>query len=368
MTALASTPLEPSPPPARDVALDGAKGALIFLVVLGHTLQFAVMGRHGDPLDDALFTAIYSFHMPAFMALAGWLAQPGLSRRDGRWRVAARRCLSYLIPILTATLLTELLWSSPWPAHEWLRSLSDMGRRGLVTLWFCWAMAYGTVILFIAESLRLRLLLAAGLLGAFMLLPAHGHWQLCQSVLPFYVLGYLASAYRGALQGSRRWLPYLGLAAGVGVVVAVLGFWSREAYVYTTGVKWTGPDARWTLLRFGVGALGCLAFFGLWPWLFSRIPARLAQGLAGWGASSMRTYVLQTLLFNGTTWAGLTLLMLGQAAALKWAMALALAFGIQVLCTLAGQGLAQSPLVAGLLFGTLKGPKAGTRSASVQAH
>ena len=95
------------------MALDGAKGALIFLVVLGHTLQFAVMGRHGDPLDDALFTAIYSFHMPAFMALAGWLAQPGLSRHDGRWRMAARRCLSYLIPILTATLLTELLWSSP---------------------------------------------------------------------------------------------------------------------------------------------------------------------------------------------------------------------------------------------------------------
>jgi fucose 4-O-acetylase-like acetyltransferase len=362
MTTPAPTPPEPLPPPARDVALDGAKGALIFLVVLGHTFQFAVLGRHGDPLVDGLFTAIYSFHMPAFMALAGWLAQPGLSRRDGRGRLALRRCLSYLIPILTVTLLTELFWSVQWPAAGLRKSLSDLFWHGLTTLWFCWAMAYGTVILFIAESLRLRLLLAAVLLGAFMLLPAHGHWQLCQSVLPFYVLGYLASAYRGVLQGWRRWLPYVGLAAGVGAVVVVLGFWSREAYVYITGIKWAGPDAHWTLLRYGVGALGCLAFFGLWPWLFSRMPARLAQGLVGWGASSMRTYVLQTLLFNGTTWAGLTLLMLGQAAALKWAVALALAFGIQVLCTLAGQGLAQSPLVAGLLFGTLKAA-GGRRSA-----
>ena len=368
MTALASTPLEPSPPQARDVALDGAKGALIFLVVLGHTFQFAVLGRQGDPLGDGLFSAIYSFHMPAFMALAGWLAQPGLSRGPGRWRVALRRCLSYLIPIFTVTLLTELLWSEGWPSAQWRRSLSDLFWHGLTVLWFCWAMVYGTLLMWIAESLRFRFVLSLGLLFAFMLLPAHGHWQLCQSVLPFYVLGYLVSAYREALQPCRRWQTAVGWVALLGAVVLVVGFWSRETYVYTTGIKWSGPDAHWTLLRYLAGALGCLAFFGLWPVVFARLPGRLARGLTGWGASTMRTYVLQTLLFNGTAWAGLTLLMLAQAAALKWVVALALAFGIQVLCTLAGQGLAQSPLVAGLLFGTLKGPKAGTRSASVQAQ
>ena len=86
----------------------------------------------------------------------------------------------------------------------------------------------------------------------------------------------------------------------------------------------------------------------------------------------MRTYVLQTLLFNGTAWAGLTLLMLAQAAALKWVVALALAFGIQVLCTLAGLGLAQSPLVAGLLFRDAQGAQSGhtqrQRSGAIAPH
>lgn len=362
MTAHTATPPEPSAPPARDAALDGAKGALIFLVVLGHTFQFAVLGRHGDPLDDSLFSAIYSFHMPAFMAVAGWLAQPGLARSPGRWRLALRRCFSYLMPIVAVMLLTELLWSTPWPATEWQRSLSDMARRGLITLWFCWAMAYGTLITWAAESLRLRVWLTVLLVGAFLFLPAHGHWQLAQSVLPFYALGYLASAYREALAHCRRWLPAVGLVALLAAVVLVGVYWSRETYVYISGIKWAGPAAHWTLLRYGVGALGCLAFFGLWPLLFSRLPARVAQGLVAWGASSMRTYVLQTLLFNGTTWAGLTLLMLGQAAALKWAVALVLAVCIQVLCTLAGQGLAQSRLVAGLLFGALRAPAGGRSS------
>ena len=199
-----------------------------------------------------------------------------------------------------------------------------------------------------------------------MLLPAHGHWQLCQSVLPFYVLGYFASAYRGALQGWRRWLPHLGLAAGVGVVVAVLGFWSREAYVYITGVRWTGPDARWTLLRFGVGA------WAVWPssacghGLFSRIPARLAQGLAGWGRPACAPMCCKPALqrhdLGGPHAADAGP---GRCAQLGGGSGAGLRHPGAV--HLGGLGLAQSPWWQACCSGTLKGPK-GARSASVQAQ
>ncbi|HIW90592.1 MAG TPA: acyltransferase family protein [Candidatus Corynebacterium avicola] len=57
----------------RDDRLDKAKGILIFLVVLGHFLQ-RITGREDD-FSRLLMTIIYSFHMPAFVFLAGITAK-----------------------------------------------------------------------------------------------------------------------------------------------------------------------------------------------------------------------------------------------------------------------------------------------------
>lgn len=50
--------------------LDNAKWFLILLVVLGHAIQHT----YTDFDQKWLFRAIYSFHMPAFMAVSGYLA------------------------------------------------------------------------------------------------------------------------------------------------------------------------------------------------------------------------------------------------------------------------------------------------------
>ena len=162
-----------------------------------------------------------------------------------------------------------------------------MGRRGLVTLWFCWTRWPGTVILFIANR-ACACCWRPRLLGAFITAARAWHWQhnasrycvlycllLCWAVSP----GLLGLR----LRGSRRWLLTSGLRP-VGVWWSpMLGFLGHFP-VYTTGVQWTGPDARWTLLRFGVGALGCPGLLRpVAAWLFSRIPARLAQAWRAWG-------------------------------------------------------------------------------------
>lgn len=50
---------------------DALKGWLMILVILGHVIQFLLK----DACDDShLWNYIYSFHMPAFMAVSGWLS------------------------------------------------------------------------------------------------------------------------------------------------------------------------------------------------------------------------------------------------------------------------------------------------------
>ena len=54
----------------RLIWADSLKGWLIMLVVLGHAIQGA-MGTACD--TNHLWNMIYSFHMPGFMAVSGFL-------------------------------------------------------------------------------------------------------------------------------------------------------------------------------------------------------------------------------------------------------------------------------------------------------
>lgn len=60
----------------RNRNIDYVKGLLIVLVVLGHGMQFGFGSLYKDEelfFDDYLFRAIYTFHMPLFMFICGYL-------------------------------------------------------------------------------------------------------------------------------------------------------------------------------------------------------------------------------------------------------------------------------------------------------
>lgn len=55
----------------RFIWADSLKGWLMLLVILGHAIQ-STLGT--DCYSNHVWNLIYSFHMPAFMAVSGWLA------------------------------------------------------------------------------------------------------------------------------------------------------------------------------------------------------------------------------------------------------------------------------------------------------
>lgn len=53
---------------------DALKGFLILMVVLGHSIQSVCQQTDMDFLQNYFWNLIYSFHMPAFMAVSGYLS------------------------------------------------------------------------------------------------------------------------------------------------------------------------------------------------------------------------------------------------------------------------------------------------------
>ena len=94
----------------RDESLDIAKGVLIFLVVWAHSIQFGFGYEYGESyqcLDDYVFRAICSFHMPLFMAISGYLYY--YSNRKTFKEVIVSRLKSIGIPYLAYCTLNVLL-------------------------------------------------------------------------------------------------------------------------------------------------------------------------------------------------------------------------------------------------------------------
>ena len=54
--------------------VDSMKGILILMVVMGHAVQYCLPMSYET---NYCWNLIYSFHMPAFMALSGWLLKNG---------------------------------------------------------------------------------------------------------------------------------------------------------------------------------------------------------------------------------------------------------------------------------------------------
>ncbi len=63
----------------RDLRVDNVRGVLIFLVVAGHFL----LPVNGERLTMNLMYLIYSFHMPCFMLVSGYLSHGIYTRERG---------------------------------------------------------------------------------------------------------------------------------------------------------------------------------------------------------------------------------------------------------------------------------------------
>ena len=69
--------------------IDNLKAFLILLVVLGHCIQDSGLGD-----DSLLYRFIYSFHMPLFFAVSGYVSQ----RDFTPWSAVGRRAVQLLVP------------------------------------------------------------------------------------------------------------------------------------------------------------------------------------------------------------------------------------------------------------------------------
>jgi len=230
----------------RNRFIDALKGLAIILVVIGHAIPEAAAVSHGGrgllevfpqlwvPLRVArnpVFEAIYSFQMPLFAFLSGfvlWRPKPLEPKTFVRKRVSG-----LVVPYFAwfgVFFLVATLFGSPYP-QGFVRSLVSVATHSPSSggLWYLYALFVSSMLLLAMVRTRWsRWLLPASalLVAAVQTLPAVSDTTLLGSVVvsltyPYVVLGYMVASNADVLPRLKGRLA-LGGALGFALVFSLM--------------------------------------------------------------------------------------------------------------------------------------------------
>lgn len=282
---MSTTGTTPRPRSSRDPYLDNARGLLITLVVVGHTLE--CFENTGEMLGGTLYTAIYSFHMAAFIMISGFLSR---SYRNEPRQV--RR-------LLTAMVVPYVIFQLVHEVGKALLLGQDLELQLILpawTLWFLVALLAWRLLTPVLRQLRHPLMFAVALSVIAPLDPDLGSelsaGRIAQ-MLPFFVLGLVTTpemlarlkAFRHRWLGGAVLLSVVAVAAVLHEDVPTSLFFLRSGY----------EDERSILLSMvlqvmvlAAGVAGSLAILLVTP--------RGRSPLTGWGQRSLTVYLLHPVL------------------------------------------------------------------------
>lgn len=262
----------------RSQYLDIVKGAAMLLVFLGHSVQWA----EADFMESPLFHFIYSFHMPVFMLVSGWLFYRVAMRKEPALPLLWHRVRALLITISTFSLLAVV------PRKRMIHDIEHCDGLSIISsylnlwggefLWFLWSVIICSAVVLLCVRLTdkffpytttagnakagsaFQKVAVYGMMTAvviFMLLlpdailrPVH------KFMLPYFIIGYAARDWNfdRMIQKHAQLLVALSLPA----YVVLMQFYGKYTLIYL-GFEGSGRIYQ-NLLRYAVGLVGSVSF------------------------------------------------------------------------------------------------------------
>ncbi len=278
----------------RSDFLDIIKGILIMLVCIGHASQYAIH-QNGGFWQDPLYKAIYMFHMPLFMAVAGYLFFGGLAKAVSLTHYVTYRSVALLVPIFSWTILYKITFFFITDKIAFEQLPLEIIRYAVTSQWFLWALFGSIVLTAIAVSAgKYRTFLIVILFLTSLALPEVPLFSLFKYILLFFIAGFYFASCKGFSERNVRVL-LLPLAIG-----SCLGFmiWEKDTYVYVTGMTLVSDNIPNIMTRWLVGGVVSIFFVSFLFCSYSVIPTNIRKMLILAGKNSIYIYILQAVMFK----------------------------------------------------------------------
>ena len=293
----------------RSIFVDMIKGLAIFLMLWGHCIQCCIYGSGLDFFENGVFKVIYSFHMPLFMLVSGYLFYFSFTKRELR-ELLVHRTQSLLQPLLFGTAFGYFLGYAFFAAQTGDYSLFFNGqfitqKLASSLLWFLWSVLACSLAVSIickkCSKLWLQILLLIAVIPILAMFP---NWDMNLYMYPYFLAGFFFAKYKDKIPAVLMKLKYVSLP----LFPFLMLFYEKKHYIYTTsllpGDAFTKAEmAGINTFRWMIGFVGSVFVITVLEFLYKRmlydmyVPA-WGRGLAKMGEKSMQIYVISVAFLS----------------------------------------------------------------------
>lgn len=298
----------------RSLYLDIVKGFAIILVVYGHCIPWYSDEYISRSLfySDELYRIIYSFHMPLFMLVSGYLFYGSVVRHSWRHNLKTRFSKLLLPVVLWNTLYlailntVNLLNGKPVPWGEELLSYTS-------ALWFLWAIFWcSLIVMAVSRWFHDNIAVYVALLCVMLFIPSLYGINMYVYMYPYFIVGYLWNKYRLHDKIKCRLNAYTRVMAFAFLFVLFVILYRQytvEDYIYVSGsgilkgLRTSSPFIDYhqlsiDLYRYLIGFVGSAVAFMVIRFLFKWGNMAWSRIVAILGQKSLGIYAISVLFFN----------------------------------------------------------------------
>ncbi len=266
--------------PARDAFWDSGRAVLMWLVILGHTIQELAAGNF---FTHPLFKGIYLFHIPLFFFISGYFAYSSIKKHH--WKSISRSAPRLLLPIFSLGSLQLILLLS--------KSALTLGDcfGCYVCLWFLWSLfecqVFGCILLHYKQPVWRFIWILIPLLLNIYYPRSIPYAEYMSFTWPFYLIGMWAR-FKGFNSNhiNARW--YWALPAAILLYFLFQNSW----YIYLSPLSFSFESAGIAIFRIAAALTSGTVFLAL----VHQCAAKLR--IAKIGTATLGIYVIQCVLCN----------------------------------------------------------------------
>lgn len=244
----------------KNVFIDLLKGIAIISVVVGHCIQYGNGLTYMNNLSffsNDLFRFIYSFHMPFFMLISGYLfffsTQSHTSSEIVKSKIS--RCV---IPIFIWTILYAIITSV---INKTDFKIFSVINSSFTNISFLWALFFCSISVLLINKVYNDSYVVYSLLIFLSLIITNSSMNFTNYLLPFFIIGFIFSKYQENVKKylSRNKSIILFVLLLV-IYIIMFHFFDYDKYIYTSVYSITNNINNLYInpFRFFIGLVGSI--------------------------------------------------------------------------------------------------------------
>lgn len=277
--------------------IDIIKGIAIFLVVWGHSIQYGGTGK--NVFEDKCFTFIYSFHMPLFMILSGYVFAKTIYRKKF-YEIIKNKIVHLAFPAIFWGILfyiIKVIVENYLLKNVFLFSFREMF-QGIWNVWFLWSVFFCTIIVLLVEYMKKKYMCLITLLLGFIMLYFLPNGDLNVFMFPYFLVGYIWE--------KNEDIPAKCYCLCLILFPLLLSYYSKEHYIYVSGIMdlsdeiGVGRQIEIDIFRWVIGLVGSISIIMIVKYFLKDVSSecRIRKMFCEFGKYTLEIYVMQRILIE----------------------------------------------------------------------